>query len=152
VDRYLEQQLHHGDFADSRYRDALADLSYTDFSIKPTEPIMTKSGRYLLAYHYVFVTAGRWRMPRKTAEVIQTAFRKVSLDSQWKIGKLAMMPDHVHLAIKGVPESSPQDIGLRIQDECSRAVGTHGFWMPNWYMGTFGRYGMGGVRAAVNKL
>ncbi|MCC5850277.1 MAG: transposase [Verrucomicrobia bacterium] len=149
VDNYLQQQLQGADFADPRYRDALAELAFqtSDFSL--CDPIFTHSGRYVYALHVVFVTAERWRMPLKTATIVQKAFLNMSESSTWKIGKLSMMPDHVHLAIRGDPQWNPQAIVEALREATCTAAGTRGFWMPGAYMGTFGPYGMGAIRAKV---
>ncbi len=147
VDRYLREQLQHGDFADPRYREGLASLAYSDPGLVWDEEQQTGSGRYVLAFHLVFVTTGRWRMPWETAVKVQRALMNAAVDSVWRLAKLSMMPDHVHLAVKGGVSKSPVEIGEEIREVTSKAVGTAGFWMPTWYMGSFGKYGMGAVRA-----
>ncbi|MCC5850668.1 MAG: transposase [Verrucomicrobia bacterium] len=147
VETYLRDQLQHGDFADPRYRNALADLAFTDPTVSLVDARNSKSGRYVLAYHLVFVTSGRCRMPWAIAVKVQEAFREVSEASDWKIAKFSLMPDHAHIAVRGVSGLSPLGIGERMREATSRKVGTFGFWMPTWYMGSFGKYGMGAVRA-----
>ncbi len=146
INTYLQNQLQHGEFADPRYRDLLSGLAFTNPSVSLKAPIPSKSGRYILGYHFVFVVADRWRMPEKTASLIQKALVATSRKSAWKIAKLSLMPDHVHIAIRGEIDTSPLDISGQIREETSRAVGIFGFWMPTGYIGTFGHYGMGAIR------
>lgn len=147
VDAYLRDQLQHGEFADPRYRDALAELAYTDPDVHLQAPLPSKSGRYVLAFHYVFVVADRWRMPQSTAVRIRNGFLKASSGAEWKIAKLSMMPDHVHVAVRGAINRSPLEIGEEMREATCAEAGTHGFWMSTGYVGSFGSYGMGAVRA-----
>lgn len=151
VEKYLQAQLDGGDFADPGYRNALADLAYeaSDFSL--TEPTPTHSGRYVYALHVVLVTADRWRMPSETAGRVRQSLLNLSEASSWKMGKLAMMPDHLHLALRGDPLQSPQEMAEALREASSAAVGTKGFLMPGAYLGTFGPYGMAGIRAKIKE-
>lgn len=149
VDSYLRSQLQHGDFADPRYRDALKHLSFDIPDAGLTSPIRSAHAEYVLAYHLVLVTADRWRMPSETAAKIASALRACAADRGGNIVKASLMPDHVHLAVKGQPAASPGDLLENIRRVSGNAVGTQGFWMPSGYLGTFGPYGMGAIRRRV---
>ena len=149
VDAYLREQLQHGDFADPRYRDALEHLAFEIPEAGLTDPIRSAHAEYVLAYHIVLVTADRWRMPSGTASKIAEALRSCAVDQGGTIAKASLMPDHVHLAVKGRPTTSPAELAGEIRQVTGNAAGTQGFWMPSGYLGTFGPYGMGAIRRRV---
>lgn len=55
------------------------------------------------------------------------------------------MPDHVHIALRGNVERSPQEIALAFQNGVAGHMGCR-IWEFNYYVGTFGEYTMDAVR------
>jgi REP element-mobilizing transposase RayT len=146
VDTYLRQQLEGGDFADPKYREALAKLAFTNPDVQVTSAQETNSGRYVFALHVVLVTAERVRLPSEEMKEVSQTLKKVSGENGVQIGRAALMPDHLHLAVKGDPVRAPMEIVEGIRCRTGAAVGTQGLWMPTAYMGTYGEYGMAAVR------
>jgi REP element-mobilizing transposase RayT len=149
VDTYLARQLEGGSFADPKYRETLARLAYTNPDVDVTSVWETNRGRYVYALHLVLVTAERVRLPSVEMEKISGALKGERVAEGFEIGRVALMPDHIHLAVRGSPERSPLEIVEAVRDVTGRAVGTLGVWMPTSYMGTFGKYGMAAVRKGV---
>jgi REP element-mobilizing transposase RayT len=147
VDRYLRDQLDGGDFADPKYRETLATLAFTNPDVKATCPQETSSGRYVFALHVVLVTADRVRLPSEQARKVRG-----SLEGMGGIARAAMMPDHLHVAVKGDPGRSPSEIVEEIREQTGRGVGTLGLWMSTSYVGTFGSYGMAAIRKRVREV
>jgi REP element-mobilizing transposase RayT len=146
VENYLRNQLDGGDFADSKYREALARLAVTNPEVQPTQPFSTRSGRYVVALHVVLVTADRVRLPSQELQNIRDA-----LIRKPETGRVSVMPDHVHLAVKGDPARSPANLAEEIRQCTGQAAGTQGLWMPTSYVGTFREYGMAAVRKRVRQ-
>ena len=62
-----------------------------------------------------------------------------------RIAALAVMPDHVHMALRGNIERSPEEIGLAFQNGLSRAAGCR-IWQDGFYVGTFSEYDLNVIR------
>jgi len=58
------------------------------------------------------------------------------------------MPEHLHIALRGNVEHSPQEIALAFQNGLAYAMGGFRIWENDYYVGTFGEYTMGAVRGS----
>lgn len=67
------------------------------------------------------------------------------------ISRLSAMPDHLHLALRGNVDQSPQDIALAFQNNLAYALGQCRVWRDTYYVGTFSEYDMGAIRRSVRK-
>ena len=107
---YIATQLDRADLADPRYVNSLAEAAWEDSDIDLEEPVASDYGRYWYNLHLVAVTSGRWRigredfLPKVTAAVRDWSGR-LSAGSAGRarpgVHSLAVMPDHVHLAVRG---------------------------------------------------
>ncbi len=59
------------------------------------------------------------------------------------------MPDHLHLALRGVIEESPEEIALSFMNNLSHFLQLGAVWRLGYYAGTFGEYNMRAIREAV---
>ena len=88
--------------------------------------------------HLVLVTQERYRV--RNLERLGT-IRDQSLRMAQKKGcalsRLAVLPDHVHAALRGNIELSPQDIALAFQNNLAYALGQCRLWQDTYYVGTF---------------
>jgi REP element-mobilizing transposase RayT len=140
VTRYVRDQLRHVDLADPKYRARLTANAHEDRSVDLDQPVELNRSRYWYNLHLVMVTAGRYRMggaeflPR-LREAMLAAARAQGCACR----AVALMPDHVHLALRGHPERSPREIGLALQNESARAAMCR-FWQDAFYVGTFSAY------------
>jgi REP element-mobilizing transposase RayT len=141
VVNYVNNQLEQIDLADPRYRDMLAHNAVEDNAVDLTKPSETNSGRYWYNLHLVFVTSGRYRSNGKiTLRNMREHTISVSKDTQCRIKAFSLMPDHIHIALRGNIAMSPQDIGLAFQNGLADAVGRFRYWQENFYTGTFSEY------------
>ena len=95
----------------------------------------------------VLVAAERYRVVdrRRLATLHDTCF-KIADRKGYKISRLAVMPDHIHAALRGDIEQSPQDIALAFQNNLAYALGQVKHWASTFYAGTFGEYDMWAIR------
>ena len=56
------------------------------------------------------------------------------------------MPDHLHLALSGDIEQSPEEIAMAYLNNTAYGFGQKLIWRPGYYVGTIGEYDMGAVR------
>lgn len=147
VERYVDEQTTRGSFADPRYREELESSAWVDPQVDLRQPAKSKRGLYWYGLHVVLLTAGRRRIDgRSTARVVAQGCREVAKNLRLQIARMAVMPDHLHLALQGNPQRSPEEIALAFQNHLAGALGGIRLWEPNYYVGTFGEYTMHAVR------
>ena len=73
---------------------------------------------------------------------LQHALRKRG----YAISTRSVMPDHLHLALRGNIEQSPEEIALAMMNNLAYAFGQNPIWQSSYYAGTLGGYDMDAVR------
>ena len=73
--------------------------------------------------------------------------RAVARKHGYQLSAVSVMPDHIHMAVKGVPAKSPEKIVLEFQNNTVWKLGQTMIWKPNYYAGTVGEYTMQAVRS-----
>ena len=154
--RYIATQLDRADLADPRYINSLAAAAWEDGDIDLEQPVASDFGRYWYNLHLVAVTHGRRRigredfLPKVTAVVRSWSGALSAAGGQGEmrpgVHSLAVMPDHVHLAVRGPSAQSPDEIAGGLRDALNRAAGCLLF-DPRVYAGTFSSYPLSHVRA-----
>ena len=110
-------------------------------------PTMTARGRYWYNLHVVLVVVERRRIvdPQRLGTIRDWCFR-IATKKGHQIAALSVMPDHLHVAMRGNPDHSPQEIALAFQNNLAYAVGQTRIWNDGFYVGTFGEYDMQAIR------
>jgi Transposase IS200 like len=143
VQRYLSLQQVRCDLADPAYRSTLEEFSREYPDVRLDRPSETNSGRYWFNLHIVAVTNERWRMGRE--DMLPKFARAVG---RWATGEgagvraLAVMPDHIHLALSARPERSPQEVAESLFPALNSMAGCRLF-SDKIYVGTFSAYTTG---------
>jgi len=110
-------------------------------------------GRYWYNLHIVLVVDERNRISdRRTLATIRDGCFRIAAKKGHSIARLALVPDHLHLALRGNIEQSPQEIALSLQNNLAYMLGQVRVWDNGFYAGTFGEYDFGAIRAAVRKV
>ena len=149
VDRYVRDQLEHVDLADARYRETLASVALNDDTVDLSEPSISSHGRYWYSLHLVFVVAARHRIGgRKFLERLRDRVMDASENQDCALKRVAIMPDHMHVALRGNPSRSPSEIAVGVQEATAQAAGCR-LWDHAFYVGTFGDYDHGAVPGLV---
>lgn len=140
VRQYVRHQLKHVDLADPGYRASLDAASFEDASVDLAQPAETNSGRYWYNLHLVAVTADRYRMG---GAAFLLALREGAIAGLREFGcvvrSIAVMPDHLHAAIRGDPARTPVEIGVALQNATAAVAGCR-LWQESFYVGTFSEY------------
>ena len=147
VEGYIAQQVAKEHFADPRFHRRMQQFTVTNPSVNLSMPFEAKRGRYWYNLHLVLLVADRGRLSedRELALIRDGAFH-VADERGYLISRLSVMPDHLHLALRGEPNDSPETIALAYQNELASLVGCR-LWRDGYYAGTFSEYDMGAVRA-----
>lgn len=147
VERYIRNQAGSGDFADPRFAARLASFHKSDPAVDLAAPSATSSGRYWYNLHLVLVTANRHRLGGdKTLATLSGGALAIARKKGCGISELSVMPDHLHLALRGDVNLSPHDIALAFQNNLAHLLGRFRVWEEGYYVGTFGEYDMRAVR------
>lgn len=119
----------------------------TNPQVDLSRPTESHSGRYWYNLHLVLVVRERYRMGEAAtlATVRDTALR-VCVKKGYAVSRMAVLPDHVHLAVRGAIMQAPEEIALAFLNNLAHVLGRRPWWEAGYYAGTFGEYGMAAVR------
>ncbi len=147
VEKYIPGQCGKEPLADPRFRERLAQFTLNNPAVRLDQPTASNSGRYWYNLHLVLVVRQRYRI---VDDARLGRSRDLSLAVAAKKGygvsALSIMPDHLHLVIRGNIEHSPQEIALAYLNNLAYGLGQCMIWEDCYYAGTFGEYDMGAVR------
>jgi REP element-mobilizing transposase RayT len=152
VQAYISSQVEKSDYVDVKFKTFLEQFRMTDATVDLSDPTATHSGRYWYNLHVVLVV--RQRHAITSQEVLTTIRdRSVSIAQRkgYQIARLAVMPDHWHVALRGHVEQSPQEIALAFLNNLAYALGQNAVWEYGYYAGTFGEYDMNAVRRLADQ-
>lgn len=150
VQNYVSGQVEKEPLADPKFKEFLEQFTLGFEAVDLAEPTASTSGRYWYNLHLVLVVRDRFRLT-KAAELrklrdgaLRIAELKGHLTS-W----LSVMPDHLHVVLRGNIEHSPEAIALNYMNNLAYLLRQDALWQPSCYLGTFGEYTMGAIRKAV---
>jgi REP element-mobilizing transposase RayT len=146
IEGYLARQVARGEFADPRFRERMARYTVVSDAVDLAAPTAVEHGRHWYNLHVVLVTADRFRFG---ADDILAGVRDAALAAAERGGhalkSVAVMPDHVHLALRGNVARSPREIGVEFQNALADVVGCRA-WQDEFYAGTFSEYDVTAIR------
>jgi REP element-mobilizing transposase RayT len=150
VERYIEQQVKRANFIDPRFEEGLAKLTVCDCRVDLSQPSESNRVRYWYNVHLVLVVAERFSIgDTALLRTLRDACLKVAAKKQYVISRLAIMPDHLHVAMRGNSNESPEEIAFAFQNNLAFAAGQTRIWQDTYYVGTFGEYNMNAVRGRI---
>jgi REP element-mobilizing transposase RayT len=150
VEPYVARQVAKERFVDERFAAALTDYTVACQEVDLRQPSETLSGRYWYNLHVVLVVAERGRVVDTAAlAVLRDGSIRIAAKKGHALARLAVMPDHLHLALRGNIDDSPQDIALGFQNNLAYMLGQKRIWDDGFYVGTFSEYDFGAIRAAA---
>jgi REP element-mobilizing transposase RayT len=147
VEAYIRNQVLNEDLADERFRKMLEEFTVVDPQVDLSAPTVTNSGRYWYNLHLVFVVSERYRIGEAaTLANIRDTVLRICAKKGYEASTVAVLADHLHLAIRGDIEQSPEAIALAFLNNLAYVLGQRPWWQPGYYAGTFGEYSMAAVR------
>jgi len=150
VQRYILRQAGKERLADVRFRDVLRQITVADAAVDLSLHTETLSDRYWYNLHLVLVTAERFRIADAAwLDKIRDQSVRIAEKKGHAISRLAVMPDHLHIALRANVEHSPQDVALAFQNNLAYALNQCRVWKDTYYVGTFGEYDMDAIRRSV---
>jgi len=147
VEQYIRDQVANAKCADKDFADRLRPFTIADPDVNLSEPTETNSGRYWYNLHVVLVTEERYQHgDSEWLRLIRDQSLKIAKKKRHAVSRLSVMPDHLHIALRGNIEDSPHEIALSFQNNLAYALGQLRVWRHTYYAGTFGEYDMQAVR------
>ena len=148
IEAYIRDQVTKERFVDDRFSEFMKGLTLADSSVQLKNPTGTNSGRYWYNLHVVLVTDSRMRITdERSLSLISETCDKVAVKKSYQVVIRSVMPDHLHLALRGDIEHSPEVIALAFMNYIAFAFGQKVIFRRSYYVGTFGEYYMGAVRS-----
>lgn len=152
--RYIATQLDRAELADPRYAASLAAAAWENPEFDLSDPLPSTFARYWYDLHLVAVTDSCWRvgcedfLPKIRPGVLAWG---ESLSAQGTgngvrpgVRSLAVMTDHVHIALRGPIGRAPADLAESLWRQLNRAAGCRLF-SERIYVGTFSEYPLGAI-------
>lgn len=142
VINYIRQQLDRCDLVDPRYIRDLRKYQWENTDLDLRHPIAASHGRYWYDLHIVMVTNGRHRLSeRSLIERLYSSIHAWGHRGPCSLKSISVMPDHLHLAVRGAVFHSPADIAVSLLREVNDAAGFRLF-NDRVYLGTFSEYSL----------
>jgi REP element-mobilizing transposase RayT len=102
---------------------------------------------YWYNLHLVLVVEHRNRFTDEASlRTIGEWCSRIAKKKRYAIATRSVMPDHLHLALRGNIEQSPEETALAMMNNLAFAFGQSPIWQSSYYAGTFGEYDMDAVR------
>lgn len=147
VEAYIRQHVAKEPVADPSFREFLDSLTVVDETVDLSVPTETRSGRYWYNLHLVIVAQERHRTRDKARLLkVRDQSLKIAEEKGHRVSVLSVVPEHLHMAVRGDIELSPEDIALAFMSNLAHSLGQNAIWQFGYYVGTFGEYDMYAVR------
>jgi REP element-mobilizing transposase RayT len=147
VQDYIHRQVDSAQFCSSDFAQDLKQFTRVWQTEDLYAPIEVSSGRYWYLLHLVLVVDGRHRIGNLDfLGRLFEACQAIAVEREYLLGGLSVMPDHLHLCLRGKAAESPEAIALDFMNESCRELRVAGLWRPSYYVGTTGAYNMNAVR------
>lgn len=147
VETYIRNQVPKEALADNRFREMLTAFTVVQPQVDLSQPTESNSGRYWYNLHLVLVVSERYRIGEVAtlAKIRDTTFQ-VCVKKGYAASSVAVLPDHLHLAVRGAIAQSPEEIALSFLNNLAYVLDQRPWWETGYYAGTFGEYGMAAVQ------
>lgn len=148
VETYIEEQVDREELADPSFAEFLEQFTVCNTAVDLSEATKTGSGRYWYNLHIVLVYRDRYRITDEDSlATLRDGSLKIADKKGHRIASLAVMPDHLHMALRGDVSQSPEEIALGFMNNLAHLMGQVMLWEPSYHVSTFGAYDMWAIRS-----
>jgi hypothetical protein len=152
VEAYIARQVGTAQFVDPRFRQQMEEFTVLCPEVDLAQPSESARGRYWYNLHVVLVVVERYRIvDRQRLRIIRDGCFQIAANKGHAIAALSVMPDHVHIALRGNIAHTPQEIALGFLNNLAYLLGQIPMWNEGFYAGTFSEYDMGAIRARARR-
>jgi len=140
VEGCLRKQTIRVELLDERYRATLREAGIEEKTVDLSQPSEVRHGRYWYNLHLVAVTEDRYRMGREDfLYKVRDGTLAWAGETKCRLKALALMPDHIHIAVRGNVEQSPLALAESLWGELNHSAGCR-LMSDKVYAGTFSEY------------
>jgi REP element-mobilizing transposase RayT len=141
VEGYLAKQVRKEGFVDPRFIKRMQEFTVENDNVDIAQPAESVSGRYWYNIHLVIVVGGRVQITNyETLGRIRNTSLKIAEKKGYALKSISVMPDHLHIALRGHIEHSPEEIALSFMNNLAFTLGRNRIWQDAYYVGTFSEY------------
>ena len=150
LDQYVDQQALKHRMAQERVQTMFEDLQYHNPDVD-LELLQSNSyGRYIYSLQVVVETQDSWNDVRQRALTgYRHAIQKACVSNQWRLSRIAILANHIHVLVGPTVEASPESVALSILNCLAESQEQKALFKFSYYVGTFGPYNR---NAIWNKL
>ena len=151
IEAYLARQVAKERFVEANFADRMAELTFVDPRVDLSAPMESARGRYWYNLHLVLVVAGHACIRDfDVLRRLRDSFVRIAAKKRHALHSLAVMPDHLHAALRPPALQSPLEIVFAYQNNLAVMSGQGRIWSGGFYVGTFGEYAMSAVRGRAD--
>jgi REP element-mobilizing transposase RayT len=148
VKKYIVRQAQKSNYIDPKFKKWLDQYNFTIPKVQLERPVPTASGRYWYALHLVIVVENRtipMTMKKTFDKVANTCF-SIARKKGYEIAEMSIMPDHIHISLRGDISSAPELILASFMNNLWKALNVGICWSYECYAGTFSEYRLDQIR------
>jgi REP element-mobilizing transposase RayT len=147
VEAYLVRQVPKQRFIDPRTQALLTQFTVSNDTVDLSQPVASAHGQYWFNLHLVLIVDDRCECfdPDVLGRLRDSCFQ-IADKKGYRISRLAVMPDHLHAALRARIEESPIEVVFAYQNNLAHMLGKGPIWRDGYYLGTFGEYTTHAVR------
>jgi len=147
VTEYIRSQVENETYIDPKFAQKMRQMTVIDPTVDLSIPSRSAHGRYWYNLHVVLVTAERHNVFDIDAlELTRDGCFRIANRKLYRLSGVSVMPDHLHLALRGDYNKSPEEIALEFKNNLAFLHGQQAIWNSGFYVGTFGEYNMQAIR------
>lgn len=154
VEAYIDKQADKSDYVDPKFKGYLGEFTLCHPDTHLEEASASVRGQYWYNIHLVITVADR-RVPvtqNENFRKLRDTCGRIAKKKGYILSRFSIMPDHIHLALRGIPAHSPEDIALGYLNNLSYVMGFNRCWSSEYYVGTFSEYTLGGLKKKAAPL
>jgi REP element-mobilizing transposase RayT len=144
AEKYLSSQGEHHGYAQRPLPPVFVERY--ELSAEDVARISPKHAAVVAQFHLVMSTSGRRGiLGAPEGRRIATEWRRLQLASRIALVKVSFVPDHVHVAFRAHPASSPADIACALMNSAQEVISSslisarlERLWRPSAYLGSYG--------------
>lgn len=130
----------------------MQEFTVENNNVDIAQPAASVSGRYWYNIHLVIVVSGRVQITNyETLGKIRDTSLKIAQKKHYALKSISVMPDHLHVALRGDIEHSPDEIALSFMNNLAYTLGRNRIWEDAYYVGTFSEYSVDHIRNLAHR-
>ncbi len=147
VEAYIARQVPKQRFIEPRTEARLTQFTVANEAVDLSQAFESAHGQYWYNLHLVLIVDGRCECfdPGVLGRLRDSCFQ-IADKKGHRISRLAVMPDHLHAALRATIDESPIEVVFAYQNNLAHMLGKGRIWSDGFYVGTFGEYTTHAVR------